>query len=138
MRYLAVIAVFVFCSTLYSVQCTEARPGKRYDEHTKMCRVLDDGGTLDWESEPWGMGGIKFREVCKSCHTRTNDKGAPFVYMETYTEDGWNKFFLKRSAKCAQDGSWDALSEEEIQLVNDYLYRNGSWTYNPNDADSCG
>jgi NAD-dependent dihydropyrimidine dehydrogenase PreA subunit len=137
MRYSVVVAIFVFCSMVYSVQFVEARPGKRYDERTKMCRVIGDG-VLDWESEPWGKGGIKFREVCKSCHTQKNDKGASFVHAETYTAEGWNKFFVKRNKKCAQDGSWDALSADEIQLVNDYLYRNGNWTYDPNDVDSCG
>lgn len=115
----------------------EARPRKRYDPRTKMCRLLDRG-KLDWNSEPWGIGGQKFREVCKSYHTRNNDKGAPFLWTESYTSKAWNSIFAKRRKKCARDGSWDVLSEEELQMVNDYLYRNGDWTYGPNDADSCG
>ncbi len=115
----------------------EARPRKRFDPRTRMCRLLDRG-RLDWNSEPWGLGGQKFREVCKSCHTRNNDKGAPFLWAESYTSKAWNSIFAKRRKKCARDGSWDVLSEEELQMVNDYLYRNGDWTYDPNDADSCG
>ena len=137
MRYSVIVALFVFCSMSYSVQFVEARPGKRLDERTKMCRVLDSG-VLDWESEPWGQGGVKFREVCKSCHSRNNTQGAPFIHAETYTSKGWNRFFSKRSKKCARDGSWDVLTDDELQLVNDYLYRNGNWTYDPNNADSCG
>lgn len=137
MRYSAVTVIFVFVLIGCSVQFADARPTKRYDERTKMCRVISDG-TLDWDSEPWGAGGIKFREVCKSCHSQNSDKGAPFVHAETYTSKAWNAFFTKRRAKCARDGSWNALNEDEVQLVNDYLFRNANWTYDPNDADSCG
>ncbi len=49
----------------------------------------------------------------------------------------WNTIFSKRNKKCALNGSWDVLSEDELQLVNDYLYRNGNWSYDPNSADSC-
>jgi hypothetical protein len=136
MRYSAIVAVFVFCSFIYSVHTSEARPGTRYDERTRMCRIVGDGA-LGWESEPWGLGGIKFREVCKSCHSRNNDQGAPFVHAESYTSKAWNSIFTKRSKVCALNGSWDVLSEEELQLVNDYLYRNGNWTYDPNSSDSC-
>jgi len=114
----------------------QARPTKRIDEKTQMCRLIGEG-RLDWESEPWGLGGRKFQEVCKSCHYRGNDKGAPFLHDESYTSEGWNSIFASRRVKCARDGSWSALTEEEIQLVNDYLYRNGAWTYDPNTADSC-
>ncbi len=138
MRYTTFVALFVFCSLIYAVQFVEARPGKRYDERTKMCRILDDGGQLDWESDHWGVGAAKFKQVCKSCHTRDNDKGAPFIYMETYGSEGWNNVFSKRRKKCARDGSWDVLTASELQLVNDYLYRNANDTYDPNDADSCG
>lgn len=137
MRSLVVVATVVFCILGYLVQVSEARPTKRYDERTKMCRLIADG-RLDWESEPWGTGGIKFREVCKSCHSKNNKKGTPFIHAESYTSEGWNSIFAKRRKKCARDGAWDILTAEELQLVNDYLYRNGDWTYDPNDADSCG
>ena len=121
----------------WTIGTIHARPSKRYDQTTQMCRFIAQG-KLDWESEPWGTGGIKFREVCKSCHNRNNDKGAPFLYSESISPEGWNKVFSKRRKKCARDGSWDVLSKEELLLVNDYLYRNGNDTYDPNDADSCG
>ncbi len=137
MRYPVIIAVFTLCAFSYAVHFAEARPRERFDERTQMCRFIADG-KLDWESEVWGTGGKKFREVCKSCHTRNNDKGAPFLHAESYTSDAWNSIFKKRRKKCARDGSWDVLTEDELQMVNDYLYRNGDWTYDPNDADSCG
>ncbi len=133
--------ILILAAVLITVGMTasvlQARPKKRLDERTQMCRLLSEG-RLDWESEPWGRGGQKFQEVCKSCHTRNNDKGAPFLYSESKMPKGWNRVFAKRRVQCARDGSWAALSEEDIQFVNDYLYRNGAWTYDPNDADSCG
>ncbi|MCF6186649.1 MAG: hypothetical protein L3J49_04130 [Desulfobulbaceae bacterium] len=137
MRNALIISGLMLFVLGYGVHWSEARPGKRYDERARMCRTINDG-SLDWDSEAWGAGGIKFREVCKSCHTRNNDKGAPFLYMESYGSEGWNSVFAKRRKKCARDGSWDVLTEEELQLVNDYLYRNANDTYDPNDADSCG
>ena len=114
----------------------EARPSKRFDERTKMCRLIAQG-RLDWESEPWGAGGKKFQEVCKSCHSRGSNKGAPFLSTQSYSSKGWNIIFANRRVPCARDGSWGKLSEDEIQFINDYLYRNGNWTYDPNSADSC-
>ncbi|HFQ89246.1 MAG TPA: hypothetical protein ENK27_04130 [Desulfobulbus sp.] len=138
MKKMALVAVAGLLLVAWcGIDRAEARPRKRYDPRTKMCRQLDRG-KLDWNSEPWGIGGKKFREVCKRCHTRNNDKGAPFLWTESYTSKAWNSIFARRRAKCARDGSWDVLSEEELQMVNDYLYRNGDWTYDPNDADSCG
>lgn len=133
--------VFLLLSTLliiiWSTGVLQARPTKRYDKSTEMCRFIADG-KLDWESEGWGIGGQKFREVCKSCHTRNNDKGAPFLHAESMSSTGWNSVFAKRRAKCARDGSWDILTADELLMVNDYLYRNANDTYDPNDADSCG
>lgn len=119
------------------ISTVQARPNKRYDEGTKSCRILNNGA-LDWESDHWGIGAQKFKEVCKSCHTRNNKSGAPFLYMESYSSTGWNNVFAKRRKKCARDGSWDVLSKNELTLVNDYLYRNANDTYDPNDADTCG
>ena len=137
MRKVMLSVCIICCSLVYMIPSGEARPTERYDERTKMCRLIAQG-QLSWESEAWGTGGVKFQEVCKSCHSRNNDKGAPFLHAESYTSEAWNSIFTKRRKKCARDGAWDILSEDELQLVNDYLYRNGDWTYDPNDADSCG
>lgn len=130
----SIMAVIMVMSMVHTL---EARPTKRFDRRTQMCRILTKA-PLDWESEPWGTGGIKFREVCKRCHSTDNEQGAPFLHAESYTSEAWNRIFHKRRKKCARNGSWDELSEEELQVVADYLYRNGDWTYDPNDADSCG
>lgn len=126
----------VVLAALLLPAAVQARPSKRLDERTQMCRLIGEG-RLDWESETWGLGAQKFQEVCKSCHYRGNDKGAPFLHSESYTAKGWNSIFARRDVPCALDGYWSSLSEEEIQFVNDYLYRNGAWTYDPNGADSC-
>ena len=121
----------------WMIGTTQARPSKRYDDGTQMCRFIADG-QLGWESDHWGIGARKFKEVCKSCHTRNNDKGATFLFSESISSDGWNKVFSEKRKKCARDGSWDVLTAEELLMVNDYLYRNANDTYDPNDADSCG
>ena len=137
MKKFLLVSLTLGTSLLLISPALNARPGKRYDPATKMCRILSDG-KLNWESEPWGIGGQKFRQVCKSCHTRNNDQGAPFLYAESHMPKGWNQIFFKRRVKCARDGSWDVLTPEELRMVNDYLYRNGDWTYDPNDAETCG
>lgn len=137
MRKTTVILLTGLLTFAWTVETIHARPTKRYDQGTQMCRLIADG-QLDWESEAWGTGGVKFREVCKSCHTRNNDKGAPFLHAESFSSEGWNKIFAKRRKKCSRDGSWDVLNKEELLLVNDYLYRNANDTYDPNSADSCG
>jgi hypothetical protein len=137
MRKTTVLLVGCLVALLWTINSVQARPGKRFDEGTQMCRIIADG-QLDWESDHWGTGARKFKEVCKSCHVRGNDKGAPFLYMESYGSEGWNRVFAKRRVPCKLDGSWDVLSQDELLMVNDYLYRNANDTYDPNDADSCG
>jgi len=122
---------------MFTVAALQARPGKRYDKSTNSCRIFTSA-KLDWDSDHWGKGARKFQEVCKSCHNRKNNKGAKFLYMESFSSKGWNKVFAKKRKKCARDGSWDVLTKEELLLVNDYLYRNANDTYDPNDADTCG
>lgn len=79
-----------------------------------------------------------FRNSCKSCHYRGNDKGAKFLYEDSRTMRGWNKVFYKKNVKCAKAGDWDSLSQEELVALNDYLYSKAYDTWNPNDAKSCG
>ena len=123
--------------TMMFVSSLHARPGERFDERTQMCRIINQG-TLGWESEPWGLGNKKFQEVCKNCHSRDNDKDAPFLHAKSFVSEGWNRVFAKRRVQCAKDGSWDGLTEEELQVVNDFLYRNAAWTYDPYGRESCG
>lgn len=132
----ATLVAFLMAFT-WTTHSAQARPGKRFDESTGMCRIIDSG-LLDWESDHWGTGARKFKQVCKNCHAKDNSAGAPFLYMESYGSEGWNRVFAKRRIACKFDGSWDVLSKEELLLVNDYLYRNANDTYDPNDADTCG
>lgn len=125
--------IFVLCSVavIISVQA-EARPKTRYDATTQTCRIFE--GQADWDSLAYGAGGKGFREVCKKCHTRNNDKGAPFLHVESKTPRGWNRVFAERYPKCAKDGSWDALTQEQLLKVNDYLYRFGLNSEDLNDS----
>lgn len=109
-----------------------ASPQQRFDSGTKTCRVF--GFDSGW----WGTGGQIWRSTCKSCHTRDNDKGASFLYMESKSSKGWDRVFLERYPQCAKDGEWDSLTMDEILQLNDYLYRFGANTYDPNDANDCG
>lgn len=91
--YLTVAAV----TGMLLAPAAQARPTKRIDERTQMCRLIGEG-RLDWESETWGLGAQKFQEVCKECHHKGNDKGAPFLHAESYTAKGWNSVFARRGS----------------------------------------
>lgn len=127
----------VLAVTVVMASALHARPSKRLDERTQMCRIVNQG-RLGWESEPWGLGNQKFQEVCKSCHSRDSDKGAPFLHAKSFVSNGWNRVFAKRRVECAKNGSWDSLTEDELQVMNDFLFRNAAWTYDPYGPDSCG
>ncbi len=105
----------------------QATPRKRLDPGTQTCRVFD------YESGWWGEGKKIFNRKCKTCHTRDNEDGATFLHSESKTSKAWNRVFLKKNTKCYKDGSWGDISLEEQLLMNDYLYRYGDGSYNPND-----
>ncbi|MFA7382346.1 MAG: hypothetical protein WC001_02750 [Desulfurivibrionaceae bacterium] len=111
----------------------EATPKNRYDATSQTCRVLDEG-PLERASRPYGEGGKLFRNVCKGCHSRNNDKGAPFLWVESKTSKGWNLIFATRSPKCAKNGAWDTMTLEQLQKLNDYLYRWAANSQDPNDS----
>lgn len=127
---IGILCVFILTATSLSVSAT---PKKRYDSKTGTCRVLSSG-PLEWESLPWGQGGKAFKQVCKSCHTRDNTKDAPFLWEESKTSRGWNRIFAKMRTECATDGSWSELSDEQLLMVNDYLYRWSSNSLSRNDS----
>jgi hypothetical protein len=128
-----VIAVMVLSLMGVALQAA-ARPAKRFDETTQTCRIIGDG-PLEWESSAWGQGGKMFKSLCQSCHSRNNDKGAPFLWVESKTSNGWNRVFTQKYPQCAKDGSWQAMTMEEQLMVNDYLYR---WAKNSADLnDNC-
>ncbi len=114
-----ILVVSAFC-----VLEADARPDKRFDETTQTCRVLDQG-QLEWDSRPWGEGGKVFKQVCKSCHTRDNDKGAPFLWVESKSSKAWNRVFFQKYPKCSKNGSWDDMTLDQQLKLNDYLFRFG-------------
>lgn len=110
-----------------------AKELKRYDKGTESCRVLDQDGSL-W----WGRGRRLFIERCKSCHTRTNDKGAPFLHVESMIPRAWNRVFYEKYPKCAKQGAWEGLTLQDQLVLNDYLWRYGAGTYDAYDESRCG
>lgn len=126
-----VVLVFVV-GLLFGAQGGYASPQKRFDPTTQTCRILG------FDSMWWGEGAKIFQNSCKSCHFRENDKGAPFLYSESKSPAAWNRVFYKKYPACAKDGSWGNLTLNDQLLLNDYLYRNGANTYDPNNAADCG
>ena len=110
----------------------QAKPAKRYDATTKTCRVFG------YESGWWGAGNKIFKAKCKSCHGKNNTKGATFLHTEAKSPKGWNGVFAKKYPKCYKEGHWAGLTQEQILQLNDFLYRNGNNTYDPNNAEDCG
>lgn len=129
MKIFFIMGLVAMMSVMGIVQAS-ASPVKRYDEATKTCR------TFDQDSFWWGSGAQTFRSVCKSCHTRGAEGG--FLHVESHTSRAWSRIFFEKYPACAKDGSWDSLSMDDIMKLNDYLYRFGAFTYNPNDANDCG
>ena len=128
-----VIALVVLLLVGVAIQAY-ARPASRYDENTKTCRVIGDG-PLEWESRAWGQGGKVFKSVCQSCHSRDNDKDAPFLWVESKNSKAWNRVFTTQYPQCAKDGSWQSMTMDDQLMVNDYHYR---WAKNSADInDNC-
>ncbi len=120
------IAVLLLTSLTFVPQVM-ATPERRFDARTNQCRNIADG-QLEWDSRPWGVGGKAFTQVCKKCHSRSNEVGAPFFYVESKTSKGWNRVFAQRKVKCAKDGAWDGLTQDQELKLNDYLYRYAAWS----------
>ncbi|MBU0663355.1 MAG: hypothetical protein KJ990_02305 [Proteobacteria bacterium] len=130
MKQISTILMFLVILT-HSMQAYAAKPVSRYDAATQTCRVLSDG-PLEWDSRSWGEGGKTFKATCQGCHN-SKDKIAPFLWSESKSQEAWNRVFASRYPKCAQDGSWNAISEEQLRKVNDFLWR---WANN-SLASSC-
>lgn len=128
--------LFLFTLTIItfglSLSAQASPPNKRYDKGTNTCR------NLGFDSGWWGKGNDIFKARCKTCHTRTNQVGATFLHSESKSPTGWNRVFYRKRAKCYKAGHWTGLSLDDQLLLNDYLYRFGANTYDPNDAERCG
>lgn len=125
-RIIAALLCLLFGCSI-SLSCAAANDLKRYDQNSKSCRTL--GPDSFWG----GKGRHLFDQKCKVCHTRKNSENAPFLHAESKTPRGWDRVFSTRYPKCAQTGAWKVTGDEAL-LINDYLYRYGFNTYNPNRA----
>ena len=133
MRISAVLATAMAAALVLGGNSAQASPGKRFDERTQACRVLDFYNS-GWVSE----GSKIFKASCQSCHHQGNDQGAPFLYSESKGMKAWNRVFSERYPKCAKTGAWAKLSDDDLERVNDYLYHNAANTYDANTAADCG
>ncbi len=125
-----VIAGVIVCVALFSAAVVWASATKRLDPGTQMCRIFNQV-TL-WE------GREIFQNSCKTCHFTGNDQGASFIHTESKSMKGWNRVFYKKYPQCAKNGEWDNLSQEQLLLLNDYLFRYAQDAYDPYDASDCG
>ncbi len=121
----AALFIGLFCATMGLA----ASATKRFDDRTQTCRTI----TL----ENAQAGYVAFRTVCKSCHSRNNIDSAPFLYNESKTQRGWNRVFAEMYPDCAQDGSWNILSDDDLLNLNDYLFVTAAISSNPNEVGSC-
>jgi len=133
MKEIGVLCAVCLLSVMIA-SLASARPTKRFDATTNSCRMFGDG-QAEWDTRAWGEGGKLFKEVCKSCHSRDSKIGAPYLWEESKTSNGWNRVFAKKYPKCAKDGSWDKMTLDQQLILNDYLYR---WSKDSQDLnDSC-
>lgn len=123
----------VAATLLWGAATVQASPNKRFDERTQACRLLD------FYNSGWASAGSKiFKTACQSCHQQGNSQSAPFLHSESKSMKAWNRVFSERYPKCAQSGAWAKLSEDELQRLNDFLFRNAANTYDANAAADCG
>jgi len=127
------LALAVSVSLGIGLNSVQATPGKRFDERTQSCRILNFYNS-GWVSE----GSKIFKASCQSCHVKGNDQGSPFLHSESKSMKAWNRVFTERYPQCAKSGAWAKLSEDDLQKLNDFLFRNAANTYDPNSAADCG
>jgi cytochrome c5 len=133
MKLSAALATVAVATLVFGLTSAQASPGKRFDERTQSCRVLD------FYNSGWVSPGRKiFKASCQSCHFPGSDKGAPFLYSESKSMKAWNRVFTERYPQCAKTGAWAKLSDDDLEKVNDYLYHNAANTYDANTAADCG
>ena len=104
-------------------------PSKRYDATTDTCRSVTP--------KNYAQGFKIFREFCKQCHNRESDL-AKFLHSESKMPRAWNRVFAEGYPECATNGTWDQLSIADLLTVNDYLFKSGAFTFDPNKVSDCG
>lgn len=109
---------------LAAISAVQARPFQRYHPRTETVRELTFGNLRQ---------GMKlFRDSCKRCHVQQNGE-APFLSPESRTMAAWNRIFAKRHVTCAEEGIWGELTEEQLDMINDYLYHEAYDAWDPHD-----
>ncbi len=111
----------------FSISYAVAKDLTRYDPINKSCR------TLGFDSFWGGKGRRLFDQKCQVCHTKNNNENATFLHAESKSPKAWTRVFFTKYPKCARTGAWKVTLNEAL-LINDYLYRNGADTYDPNIA----
>jgi len=133
MQHTVRTVTFVLLALVLSAGVAFASPDKRLDAATGTWRPLN------FYNAGWVSKGAKiFKESCKSCHYKGNDQGAPFLHAESYPSKGWNRVFAERWPKCAKNGAWDKLSQDDLEQLNDFLFMNAANTYDAYSAKDCG
>ncbi len=126
-KFFVAMPCLLFCCSFSETYADEGHDIKRYDPISQSCR------TLGFDSFWYGKGRRLFDQKCKVCHTRNNSENAPFLYSESKPPQGWTRVFFTKYPKCAKTGAWQVTNNEAL-LINDYLYRYGANTHNPNLA----
>ena len=123
-KWLICLLAVLVCTLPLVAQAAQASD-KVETKHCKYRRITAalSNGELGDEALWWQDGNKKFKKNCMNCHRRKNDVGASFLHVESRTQSGWDKVFVERYPQCAQDGSWDSLTEKELRDINDYLCR---------------
>ncbi len=125
-RIIVVLLCLLSCCAI-SLSPAAANDLKRYDPISKSCR------TLGFDSFWGGKGRRLFDQKCKVCHTRSNSENAPFLHAESKPPRGWNRVFFTKYPQCAKTGAWKITADQAL-LINDFLYRYGANSFNPNIA----
>lgn len=87
-----VVGIIVAMISL-GIPMAHARPDQRYDAGSQTTRDLLLSNRR--------AGYTIFRNFCKSCHSRENEK-APFLHTESQTMNGWNTVFYNKHPQCAK------------------------------------
>jgi len=123
MKKVLMLTLAVLVSGAMNVVPAAAAPSHRFDPVTQKSRELVFKNT---------RAGFKvFRQVCKKCHHRGNDKGAKFLYTESMGMKGWNRVFYEKYPLCARTGEWNKLSKEQLLQLHDYLFSYARDANNP-------
>lgn len=108
-KAMLVLAAFL----LAAISAVQARPYQRYDPRS--------GAVRDLTFRNLRQGMKLFRGFCRKCHNQET-RGEVFLSPDSRTTTAWNQVFAERYVACAEEGIWHDLPEEQLWMINDYLY----------------